>query len=90
MVEFEWDPTKSEATYRIRGFDFAYASRVFSGVWQETVDTRRDYGKVRRQAIGEVNGDLLVVIYTMRGTKRRLISARRASRKERSEWLSRG
>ena len=88
-MEFEWDPAKSEATYRLRGFDFAYASRVFSGEWRDTPDDRRDDGEARRQAIGQVDGDILVVIYTMRGSGRRIISARRANRRERAEWLLR-
>jgi putative transcriptional regulator len=63
-VEFEWDPAKSEATYRIRGLDFAYASRVFSGDRIETIDTRTDYGEIRIEAIGQVGPDVLTVIYT--------------------------
>ncbi len=88
-MEFEWDPAKSEATFRIRGFDFAYASRVFSGSRIETIDTRMNYGEVRVEAIGRVEGDILTVIYTIRGANLRIISARRANRKERATWLSR-
>jgi uncharacterized DUF497 family protein len=51
-VEFDWDPAKSEATFRNRGFDFAYASRIFAGYRLETVDARADYGEVRIRAIG--------------------------------------
>ena len=88
-MAFEWDPAKSEATFRVRGFDFAYASRVFSQDWIETPDARLDYGEIRRKAIGQVGPDILVVIYTDRGSNRRIISARRANRKERGQWLSR-
>jgi uncharacterized protein len=88
-VEFEWDPAKSEATYRIRGFDFAYASRIFSGDRIETIDTRTDYGEIRIEAIGQVGPDVLTVIYTRRGSVLRIISARRANRKERARWHSR-
>ena len=88
-MEFEWDPAKSEANLRIRGFDFAYASRVFSGVPVETPDVRFDYGEIRTKAIGQVGPDILVVVYTVRGSNRRIISARRANRKERNQWLSR-
>jgi len=88
-VEFEWDPAKSEATFRDRGFDFAYARRVFSSNRIETVDARTDYGGVRIRAIGQVGSDILTVIYTVRGSILRIISARRANRKERAQWLSR-
>jgi uncharacterized DUF497 family protein len=51
-VEFEWDPAKSDATYYTRGFDFAYASRVFTADWIEVEDLRADYGETRIKAIG--------------------------------------
>lgn len=73
----------------MRGFDFAYASRILSGGWIETPDTRLDYGEVRINAIGQVGPDILVVIYTLRGPNHRIISARRANRKEGAQWLSR-
>ena len=88
-VEFEWDPAKSEATFRLRGFDFAYASRIFMGERIVTIDARRDYGEVRMRATGQVDLDILTVIYTMRGSAVRIISARRTNRKELAQWLSR-
>ena len=56
---FSWDARKSDANLQERGFDFAFASLIFSGPTLERVDGRLDYGE------------------------RRIISARRASRKER-------
>lgn len=88
-VEFEWDPTKSEATFRLRGFDFAYASRIFEGERIEIVDARRDYGEIRMRTTGQVDLDILTVIYTMRGSAVRIISARRTNSKELAQWLSR-
>jgi putative transcriptional regulator len=58
-VGFDWDPAKSEATFRNRGFDFAYASRIFAGYRLETIDARADYGEVRIRAIGRVGPDIL-------------------------------
>jgi hypothetical protein len=89
-VEFDWDPAKSGATLRERGFDFAYASRIFAGPRLEATDARTDYGEVRIRAIGQVGPDIVTVVYTVRGSLVRIISARRASRKERSQWLTRG
>jgi uncharacterized protein len=87
-VEFEWDPAKSNLTFRRRGFDFAYASRIFAQAWIAGEDQRRDYGEVRMKAVGQVGLDVLVVIYTVRGDAIRIISARRANRKERAQWQS--
>jgi hypothetical protein len=88
-VEFEWDPDKSDRTYATRGFDFVYASRIFETAWLGTTDARTDYGENRIKAIGQVASDILVVIYTWRGTAIRIISARRANKKERARWQSR-
>jgi uncharacterized DUF497 family protein len=88
-VDFEWDPAKSAATYRARGFDFAYACRIFTTDWMAAVDARADYGETRMKAIGQTGADILVVVYTVRGTALRIISARRANRKERAQWQSR-
>jgi uncharacterized protein len=87
-MEFEWDEAKSEWTYRQRGFGFDYVARMFDGPVLEAVDARRVYGEVRVQAIGQVGNDILFVTYTDRDGIRRIISARRASRKERNLWQS--
>ena len=88
-MEFEWNPAKSAVTFHQRGFDFGYASRIFAGPCLRSEDTRTDYGEIRMKAIGRVETDILAVIYTMRGSALRIISARRANRKERTEWQSR-
>jgi len=83
---FEWDDAKSERNKSDRGFGFDYAARIFLGPTLEQRDDRRDYGEVRIQAIGQVGGDILFVVYTDRGDARHLISARLANRKERRSW----
>lgn len=88
-MEFEWDEAKSDRTLRARQFDFEFASQIFLGTTLEWADTRRLYGEDRIRALGEVNGRLLHVVYTMRGDTYRIISARPANRKERLRWQSR-
>jgi uncharacterized DUF497 family protein len=83
---FEWDQTKSDKNLAERGFDFAYASRIFDGDVLEWEDTRREYGGRRVVAIGEVDKEVYVVVYTWRGEVRRIISARPASGRERSVY----
>ncbi len=52
---FEWDDAKSDACFRDRGFDFAYAVRIFLDPHLTTVrDCRHDYGENRYQATGMV------------------------------------
>jgi uncharacterized DUF497 family protein len=83
---FEWDEAKSEANLRERGFDFAYAALIFDGPTLEWDDVRQDYGERRIQAIGQVDEDVLFVVYTWRGAVRRIISARLANRRERDAY----
>ena len=84
-MEFGWHPPKSEATYQSRGFDFAYASGIFPNVAH--LERQERGGEVREKVLGEVNGLVLVVVFTMRGERHWIISARRANRKkERRQW----
>ncbi|GJE58814.1 BrnT family toxin [Methylobacterium trifolii] len=92
-MDFDWHDEKSEACRRdpSRGFGFDYAARIFASPVIERVDDRRDYGELRIQAIGEVDGLLYFVCYTDRvidgSDVRWIISARRAHEKERRRWL---
>lgn len=86
---FEFDPVKSEEVFELRGFDLAYARRMFPGYVLEREDTRADYGEPRFRAIGEVLQDILVVIYTPRGTTCRLITAWEAESWELDLWYER-
>jgi uncharacterized DUF497 family protein len=47
---------------------------------------RPDYGETRVRVIGDADGLLLHVVFTGRGNVRRIISARMANRKERTQW----
>ena len=73
-----------------RGFDFAFAAAVFAGPTLERIDTRQDYGEIRRIALGIADGIPLAVVYTDRAEAgdvvRRIISARVSSRRERQAY----
>lgn len=83
---FAWHDAKHEKTLRERGFGFDFAALVFEGRVLTQIDDRRDYGEIRIKAIGEVDGVILVVIYTDRDDIRWIISARKANQKERELW----
>ena len=85
-MEYEWDEVKNEANLVKHGIDFEDAIGMFSGLVLEKVDSRRDYGKTRIIAIGAVDQRELVVVYTVRGQTRRIISARRAGSDERRAY----
>jgi uncharacterized DUF497 family protein len=71
-MRFRYDPAKATANFRKHGVSFADAE-----------------GERRFVALGLGSAsDLLVVVYTMRDEEVRLISARRATRKERKTYES--
>jgi len=87
-MEFEWDEAKHAKTLRERGLGFDDGARIFAWpalVWE---DARRHYGEDRFRAVGETDGDILHVVFTWRGDVMRIISVRRASRREAELWLS--
>lgn len=59
---------------------------LFDGAVLALRDIRRDYGETRVQAIGEVGGMILLCVYTDRAAARRIISLRRANRRERHAY----
>jgi len=82
-MNFEWDEAKSEACFRERGFDFAYAARAFFDPDRLIqADTRRSYGQERYQLLGKIEQRLFVVVYTPRDDVLRIISARKANQRE--------
>ena len=86
-MEFEWDDTKSDACFADRGFDFAYVAHAFLDEDRIVgVDGRWDYGEDRYRLLGAVEGRVFVVTYTMRGSTIRIISARKANRREVREY----
>ncbi len=82
-MEFEWDDAKSDACFTHRGFDFSYILRAFFDPNRIVRHDRRwDYGEPRYQLLGMVDRRVHVVVYTMRSSVIRIISARKANRKE--------
>jgi uncharacterized protein len=82
-AEFEWDDAKAsvnEAKHSIRS---DYAAAVFLDDNRLDLDTTRaGDGEERRKTIGLIDGRLYTVVYTLRGSVCRLISARRSNAKE--------
>lgn len=86
MCEFEWDSQKEVSNIQKHKIDFSTASRIWEGFIFEREDNRNDYGENRLEALGEVHGRLMVVVFTWRGTIRRIISARKANPREKRRF----
>jgi hypothetical protein len=85
-MDFEWDEAKSDRNRRERGFSYDFAASIFEGPVVEWSDVRETWGEARVVAIGSADGLVLAVIYTDRDGVRRIISARRARKKEEELW----
>jgi len=86
-MEFEWDQAKDKSCFLQRGFDFLYVLRAFDDPNRMIKKDRRwDYGEERYQLLGEVEGRVFFVAYTVRKNIIRIISARKANRRETIEY----
>jgi uncharacterized DUF497 family protein len=86
-VDFEWDENKAAANLRKHGIDFADAVGVFDDLLALSMPDE-DPGEERWIGLGsDALGRLLVVVYTFRGERIRVIPARRATRSERGTYL---
>lgn len=85
-MEFEWDPKKSELNRKKHGVSFHEAATVFSDPLAISFpDPDHSLAKHRSLTFGHSKMDhLLVVAHTERRGKTRIISARRATRYERT------
>lgn len=80
---FEWDSNKNERNIRVHGVSFQLAAFVFYDEYHIVIyDEKHSNEEDRYIAIGLVK-EVLYVVFTEREDKIRIISARRATEKER-------
>jgi uncharacterized protein len=88
-VWVEWDEGKADANLRKHGIDFADAVTVLHDELAVTI-REQTATETRVVTIGsDVFRRVLVVVYAWRGTNVRLVSARRATRRERRAYDNR-
>lgn len=78
----EFDPEKRAVTLAHRGLDMADAGKVFDGPTLTVPDDRKDYGEPRFISVGTLHSRMVVIVWTPRGTARRIISMRKANERE--------
>jgi uncharacterized DUF497 family protein len=93
MIRVEWDATKNATNQAKHGIDFETAQLVFDDPFCITFVERATGGEERWHAIGSIEKIIvLVVVYTYRQENPdeviRIISARRATRKERENYAN--
>ena len=88
MLDFEWDPAKAAENVRKHGVSFEQAALAFRDLFSvEWIDTREGYGEERVILLGTSQGQILAVVYTERGERIRIISARRATKDEQDRYF---
>jgi hypothetical protein len=90
-MKYEWDPGKAASNLRKHDVHFADAVGVLEdnmALWQEDIG---EYDEERFVAIGmDYLGRILTIVFTFRGNSIRLISARKATKNEKSAYDTRG
>jgi len=87
VVGFEWDAGKAGTNLRKHRVDFADAATAVEDPFALTMRDESSENEERWITLGmAVTGDLLVVVWTWRGEVIRLISARPAIPRERSQY----
>ena len=84
-MRYTWDPSKAESNERDHQVNFTDAVSVFRDDYGLSQEDRSVHGEDRYVTVG-INrfGQVLVVVYIYRGDEEtRIISARRATRRER-------
>lgn len=89
MTSFEWDEAKARTNQQKHQVSFEIAARVFADPFAITHQDRIENGEQRWQTLGVVEGYLLLLVaHTFRDEEDgsevvRIVSARRADKKER-------
>jgi uncharacterized DUF497 family protein len=88
-MEFEWDYAKAILNFATHRISFEQAKAAFSDEFAiELIDDRGDYGELRFVRIAKAKeSPLLVVVYTEREERKRIISARRANTNEQKKYF---
>jgi uncharacterized DUF497 family protein len=85
-MEIEWDNNKAASNLIKHKIDFEDAKNIFLDPNRLEREDKRDYNETRIQVIGIVNQVVLLVVYTKRNGRYRIISARRANKNERRQY----
>lgn len=84
---YSWDEEKAANNLAKHGVPFEAVSGFDWETAHVVEDSRFDYGGPRSIAFGQISADLHVLVYTVRDDLIRVISLRRANRRERALYV---
>lgn len=86
-MDFEWDARKEATNIKKHGLNFSEAASIFQGSHFTREDARLEYGETRLVTVGVIGSHVIVVVVlTSRKEVTRIVSARHANPKERSQY----
>ena len=87
LVDIEFDPAKARVNLRKHRVSFAHAEQALRDPFASTIEDPDAEGEQTFVTLGmDALGRVLVVVHTPRGSLTRLISARKASRREAEQY----
>jgi uncharacterized DUF497 family protein len=87
-IRYEWDETKRVENLGKHGVDFEAILRFDWSMSIARPDRRFVYGEERIVAFAPIDGRLHAAVYTSRGDTRRIISLRKANRREQATYAA--
>ncbi len=87
-MEYDWDEAQRRSNIRDHGIDFADVKPVFDGVTVTILDDRFDYGEERFITFGLLDGRVVAVVHTETDEVIRIISVRKATKREESSYFT--
>jgi uncharacterized DUF497 family protein len=86
-VKTDYDIAKSARNIRERELPFEHVSKLIWEAADIRIDSRRDYGEIRYSAyMPDESGRLFHVVFTVDGEALRIISLRKANKREEKRY----
>ncbi len=84
----QWDEAEREENLGKHGIDFVGVETLFEGFMATIEDDRLDYGEQRFVTFGVMEGRVVAVVHTERSDTIRIISIRKATKREEQSYFS--
>jgi uncharacterized protein len=88
-MKYQWDEAKNRKNIAKHGLSFEDAEQMFSGPCVTFEDDRSAYGEERLVTLGLLAGRLVVIAHSPRDEGTRIISMRKANRREQKIYQKR-
>ena len=85
-MRFTWDESKAAANFAKHGVRFEDASEFEWGLSVDRHDLRKDYRETRVISTSTIRGRVHAPVYALRGDSVRVISLRKANKRESSNY----